>query len=117
VHINAVGACLPHTRELDTATVADAALFCDSRESVLAEAGDYMLAAADGAIGPSHIQAEIGDLLAGDEAERGAGSGRTSERQITLFESLGLAVEDLAAANVAYQTAAERGAGTWIDFD
>ena len=111
VHINAVGACLPHLRELDTATVADAALFCDSRESVLAEAGDYVLAAADGAIGPDHIQAEVGDLLAAGQR------GRTGEREITVFESLGLAVEDLAAAGVAYRTAADAGAGTWVDFD
>ncbi|HYK32286.1 MAG TPA: ornithine cyclodeaminase family protein [Streptosporangiaceae bacterium] len=111
VHINAVGACLPTIRELDTATVADAALFADSRESVIAEAGDYVLAAADGAVGPDHIQAEIGDLLARGER------GRTGEREITVFESLGLAVEDLAAANVAYQAAIERGAGTLVDFD
>lgn len=111
VHINAVGACLPNMRELDTATVADAALFADSRESVIAEAGDYVLAAADGAIDPDHIQAEIGDLLARGE------QGRTGEREITVFESLGLAIEDLAAANVAYQAAAERGAGTFVDFD
>ncbi len=111
VHINAVGACLPHLRELDTATVADAALFCDSRESVLAEAGDYVLAAAEGAVGPDHIQAEVGDLLATGRP------GRAGEREITVFESLGLAVEDLAAAGVAYQTAADRGAGTWVDFD
>ncbi|HWF80361.1 MAG TPA: ornithine cyclodeaminase family protein [Streptosporangiaceae bacterium] len=110
-HINAVGACLPHTRELDTATVADAALFADSRESVIAEAGDYVLAAADGAIGLDHIQAEIGDLLASGQP------GRTGEREITIFESLGLAIEDLAAANVAYQAATQAGAGTWVDFD
>jgi ornithine cyclodeaminase/alanine dehydrogenase-like protein (mu-crystallin family) len=53
-HINAVGACLPHTRELDSATMADAALFADSRESVRGEAGDYLLALAEGAIGPGH---------------------------------------------------------------
>ena len=111
VHINAVGACLPHMRELDTATVASAALFADSRESVIAEAGDYVLAAADGAVGPDHIQAEIGDLLASGQP------GRTGEREITVFESLGLAIEDLAAADVAYQAATERGAGTWVDFD
>lgn len=111
VHINAVGACLPHMRELDTATVADAALFADSRESVIAEAGDYLLAAAEGAVGQDDIQAEIGDLLASGEP------GRTGERQITVFESLGIAIEDLAAASVAYQAATERGAGTWIDFD
>jgi ornithine cyclodeaminase/alanine dehydrogenase-like protein (mu-crystallin family) len=113
VHINAVGACLPHIRELDTATVADAALFGDSRDSVLAEAGDYVLAAAEGAIGPDHIQAELGELLAGGSGH----PGRTGEREITIFESLGLAVEDLAAAALAYRIAWDRGLGTWIDFD
>src|SRR5262245_22095766 len=112
-HINAVGACLPHTRELDTQAVARAALFADSRESVLAESGDYLLAAADGAVGPGHIRAEIGDLLAG----LAPGQGRRHESEITIFESLGLAVEDLAAATVAYQRARHLGTGTWIDFD
>ncbi len=110
VHINAVGACLPTARELDAATVADAALFGDSRESVLAEAGDYVLAAAEGAVGPDHVQAELGELLVGAR-------GRTGEREITIFESLGLAIEDLAAAAVAYQAARDRGLGTWIEFD
>jgi ornithine cyclodeaminase/alanine dehydrogenase-like protein (mu-crystallin family) len=109
-HLNAVGACLPTMRELDTATVADAALFCDSRESVLAEAGDYVLAAADGAIGPDHIKAEVGEVLAGQAI------GRTGEREITIFESLGLAIEDLAAAATAYQAAMQAGIGTLVDF-
>ncbi len=112
-HINAVGACLPHTRELDPESVAKAALFADSRESVLAESGDYLPAAADGAIGPGHIRAEIGDLLAG----LAPGNGRQDATEITIFESLGLAVEDLAAATLAYETARDRGTGTWIDFD
>ncbi len=110
VHINAVGACLPHLRELDTATVADAALFGDSRESVIAEAGDYVIAAAEGAISLDHIQGEIGDLLTAGQP------GRTGEREITIFESLGLAIEDLAAAAVAYQAATERGVGSWVNF-
>jgi ornithine cyclodeaminase/alanine dehydrogenase-like protein (mu-crystallin family) len=112
-HLNAVGACLPDYRELDTATVASAALYGDSRESVLAEAGDYVLAAAEGAIGPDHIKAELGDLLAG----KPGAEGRAGEREITIFESLGLAVEDLAAAAVAYETAREAGIGTLTDFD
>jgi ornithine cyclodeaminase/alanine dehydrogenase-like protein (mu-crystallin family) len=109
-HVNAVGACLPGVRELDTATMADAALFADSRESVLAESGDYLLAAAEGAIGPGHIRAEIGDLLAAGAA------GRRQAAEITVFESLGLAVEDLAAADLAYQTARKGGIGTWVEF-
>jgi ornithine cyclodeaminase/alanine dehydrogenase-like protein (mu-crystallin family) len=112
-HINAVGACLPHTRELDTPTVACAALFADSRESVLSEAGDYLLAAADGTVGPEHIRAEIGDLLAG----LAPGQGRRDPAEITIFESLGLAAEDLAAAFAAYQKARELGTGMWTEFD
>jgi ornithine cyclodeaminase/alanine dehydrogenase-like protein (mu-crystallin family) len=113
VHINAVGACLPHARELDTPTVAEAAVFADSRESLLAESGDYLLAAAESGIGPDHVRAEIGDLL----ADLAPGAGRRSGGEITVFESLGLAVEDLAAAFVAYDAARESGTGTWIDFD
>lgn len=109
-HLNAVGACLPHQRELDAATVADAAFFCDSRESVIAEAGDFVLAVADGAIGHDHLKAELGDVLTGKA------SGRTGEREITIFESLGLAAEDLAAAAAAYSLAVERGIGTMVDF-
>jgi ornithine cyclodeaminase len=117
-HINAVGACLPHMRELDSATVAAAALFADSRESVLAESGDYVLAAAEGAIGPGHIRAEIGDLIAANgQGQKPAGlPGRTDPDEITVFESLGLAVEDLAAADLAYRTARDHGLGTWVDF-
>jgi ornithine cyclodeaminase/alanine dehydrogenase-like protein (mu-crystallin family) len=112
-HINAVGACLPHARELDTQTVAAAALFADSRESVLSESGDYLLAAADGVAGPDHIRAEIGDLLAGPAPAQG----RKDAAEITIFESLGLAAEDLAAAVAAYQAAQQAGAGSWVDFD
>jgi ornithine cyclodeaminase/alanine dehydrogenase-like protein (mu-crystallin family) len=110
VHINAVGACVPKARELDAATVADAALFADSRESVLAEAGDYLLAAAEGAVGPDHIRAEIGEILVG------TAPGRGSDAEITVFESLGLAAEDLAAAALAYRQARELGIGTLAEF-
>jgi ornithine cyclodeaminase len=109
-HINAVGACLPETRELGAATVARAAVFADSRESALAEAGDIGLALAEGAIEPGHIRAEIGELLTG------AASGRAGDEEITVFESLGLAVEDLAAGLGAFQKAAALGTATWVDF-
>jgi ornithine cyclodeaminase len=113
-HINAVGACLPHTRELDTATVAAGVLVADRRESVLAESGDYLLAAADGAVGPDHIRAELGEILLGT-------AGRSAAAEITIFESLGLAVEDLAAADLAYRRVAEAREtgveiGTWASF-
>ena len=109
-HVNAVGACVPQARELDTETMAAAAVFTDSRESAASEAGDYVLARAAGAIGPDHIRAEIGEVLAG------TAPGRADEAEITVFESLGLAVEDLAAAALAYRKAAELGTGSWVEF-
>jgi ornithine cyclodeaminase/alanine dehydrogenase-like protein (mu-crystallin family) len=109
-HVNAVGACVPQARELDTATMVAASLFADSRESVLSESGDFRLAEAEGAIGPEHIRAEIGEVLAG------RAPGRADDDEITVFESLGLAVEDLAAAMLAYRKAAALGAGTWAEF-
>lgn len=109
-HVNAVGACLPDARELDTAAVAGGVLFADRRESLLAESGDYVLAAAEGAVGSDAIRAELGELLTG------TAQGRRSEQEITIFESLGLAVEDLAAAACTYRKAAETDAGTWLEF-
>ncbi len=107
-HVNAVGACVPHDREIDTATMAAAALFADSRESVQHESGDYLLAARDGAANP--VRAELGELLLG------TAPGRAGDQEITVFESLGLAAEDLVAASYLYQLATRRGAGTAADF-
>jgi ornithine cyclodeaminase len=109
-HINAVGSSIPTTRELDTATMAEAALFVDRRESTVNESGDYLFAAKDGAIDPDHIRGEIGELLIGIK------NGRSSPEEITVFDSLGLAVEDLAAAQHAYRRAIETGTGTRIPF-
>jgi ornithine cyclodeaminase/alanine dehydrogenase-like protein (mu-crystallin family) len=109
-HVNAVGACTPHTRELDAATVAASSLFADSVESLVNEAGDYLLALKEGAVGPEHLRAELGEVLSGTKP------GRTSDGEITLFKSLGLAVEDLAAAEYLYRKAKETGAGTWVRF-
>jgi len=107
-HVNAVGACLPHAREIDTATMAEAAVFADSRESVRSESGDYLLAAQEGADNP--VRAELGELLTG------TASGRADDDEITVFESLGLAAEDLAAASYLYQKATRLGGGTSADF-
>ena len=107
-HVNAVGACVPQARELDTATMAEAALFADSRESVRNEAGDYLLAAREGADNP--VRAELGELLTG------TAPGRAADDEITVFESLGLAAEDLAAASYLYREATRIGAGTSADF-
>ena len=109
-HLNAVGSCFPHCRELDTATMVASKLFVDRRQSTLSEAGDFLIAAGEGAIGPEHIQAEIGEILIG-EAE-----GRTSDKDITLFKALGLAVEDLAAAEYIYRKAKKQRIGNWMEF-
>jgi ornithine cyclodeaminase/alanine dehydrogenase-like protein (mu-crystallin family) len=109
-HINAVGASTLQTRELDTATVAASALFCDSRESLRNEAGEFARAVAEGAIpGEEHIRAELGEVLAG------MAPGRRDDGELTLFRSLGVAIEDLAAAERAVATARERGIGTEVD--
>ncbi len=110
VHINAVGACFPHTRELDTETVVRSSFFTDRRESCENEAGDYVIPLQEGAISDGHIRAELGEVLAG------TAPGRTSPQEITVFESLGLAVEDLAAAEYLMRRARETGAGTTVEF-
>ena len=107
-HVNAVGACVPGDRELDTATMAEAAVFADSRESVSHEAGDFLLAQGEGVINP--VRAELGELLTG------TAPGRAGDDEITVFESLGLAAEDLAAASFLYQKATRLGIGTAADF-
>ena len=109
-HVNAVGSCFPTTRELDTETVAHSSFFTDRRESCLNEAGDFILAAAEGAVGPEHIKAELGEVLAGMRP------GREHEDELTVFESLGIAVEDLAAAELVVRRARERGVGTEVAF-
>ena len=109
-HVNAVGSCFPNVRELDTATVADSAFFVDRRESAENEAGDFLIPLGEGAIGSDHIRAEIGDVLVGDA------EGRTRDDELTVFESLGIAVEDLFAAEYVVRRAREVGAGTELEF-
>lgn len=108
-HLNAVGASAPHARELDTATVAAAALFVDSRESLRHEAGEYQLALREGLIGEDHVRAELGEVLCGMHP------GRRSREELTVFRSLGLALEDLAAAQRAVATARIKGLGTEVE--
>jgi ornithine cyclodeaminase len=110
-HVNAVGSSMPSARELDGYTVARARLFVDRRESALNEAGDYLFAQREGRIGESHILGEIGDLLVG------GAHGRYKDVEITLFKSLGLAVEDLAAAAFVHRQAIEQGVGTTVELD
>jgi ornithine cyclodeaminase len=81
----------------------------DLRESARHEAGDFLIPKAEGAIGDDHIVGELGEVLLGTVA------GRRAPEEITLFKSLGIAVEDLAAAHTIYRTALERGAGTALE--
>ncbi|HTX28899.1 MAG TPA: ornithine cyclodeaminase family protein [Streptosporangiaceae bacterium] len=109
-HVNAVGASTPLARELDTATVAASALFCDSRESLRNEAAEFARAISEGLIaGEEHVRGELGEVLAG------IAPGRLDAAELTLFRSLGLAVEDLAAAELAVAVARERGIGTEVE--
>ena len=109
-HINAIGTHSPKSREIDSGTMAAATIFVDRRESVLNESGDYVLAAKEGVIGPDNIVGEIGELLIGTK------SGRTSPAEITLFKSLGLAIEDVACAEYLYRNAKAQNVGCWVDF-
>ena len=109
-HVNAIGTHSPNSREIDGATMAAARIFTDRRESALNEAGDYLLAAKEGFVTPESILGEIGELLIGTK------SGRNSATEITLFKSLGLAIEDVVSADYLYQKAQSQNAGTWVDF-
>jgi ornithine cyclodeaminase/alanine dehydrogenase-like protein (mu-crystallin family) len=108
-HVNAVGSSVASARELDTAAVVRSRLYVDRRESALAEAGDFLLAKKEGAVGDGHIVGEIGEVAVGRVAGRG------SEDEITLFKSVGLAVEDVAAARLVVQRA--RASGEWLEVD
>jgi ornithine cyclodeaminase len=93
---------------MDTALVARARVFVDSRTGAFAEAGDLVLPMKEGAFGTDHVRGELGEVAAGRTA------GRSSARDVTIFKSLGMAVEDIAAAHLAYQRAAGRGLGRGV---
>lgn len=105
-HVNAVGSSIPNAREIDTACICVARIFVDRRESALAEAGDLLIPLREGAITPDQIVAELGEVVVGDNP------GRRSDDELTLFKSLGLAVEDVAAAAYVVRRARESGVGS-----
>ena len=109
-HINAVGACFAANRELDTAAVVGSRLFVDRRESALAESGDILIPMKEGAIDEGHIVGELGDILLGRTPAR------ASKLDVTLFKSLGIAIEDLAAAHLIHARARALGKGIAVDF-
>ena len=103
-HVISVGACRPNQREMDPALVARARLFVDSRAAAIVESGDVVMGMHEGRFGPDHIVAELGEVVNG-------AAGRQNNGEITIFKSLGLAVEDVTAADLAYRRAVERGIG------
>lgn len=110
-HIMAVGACRPDQREMDPMLVRRARLYVDSRAGALAESGDVLLAIAEGHIDRDHIAAELGEVVARTR------EGRASSDEITIFKSLGMAVEDVAAARLAYRRAVDEGLGQRFEID
>jgi ornithine cyclodeaminase len=107
-HINAVGSSTPSHCEIAPALMGRARLFVDRRESTLAESGDYLEAARSGCVTPDSLLAEIGELVVG------AHPGRTATADVTLFKSLGMALEDVATAHMLYERARTTQAGTWL---
>ena len=93
-HINAVGAYQPHTRELDTETVRRAKVVVETRQVAFEESGDLLIPIREGAIDAEHVIADLGELVRGAEVRR-------SPEDVTLFESVGMAFEDLVVARAA----------------
>jgi len=94
VHVGAIGAFYPDWRELDTATVSEAKVVVDSREAIMEEAGDILIPISEGAITEDHIYAELGEIILGKK------EGRTPEDGLTVFKSVGLAIQDSSVANL-----------------
>jgi alanine dehydrogenase len=109
VHINAVGSHRPDYREIGGATIAGAKVVVDSREAIMAECGDILLAIQENLISEKHIHGEIGEVLAGTKP------GRSSASEVTIYKSVGIAIQDVATASLVYRKALERGLGTTVE--
>jgi alanine dehydrogenase len=109
VHINAVGSHRPDLREIDGATLAGAKIVVDSREAIMAECGDILLAIQEKAITADSVHAEIGEVLAGKK------SGRSRPDEKTIYKAVGIAIQDVATAHWVYRKALERNIGTIIE--
>jgi ornithine cyclodeaminase/alanine dehydrogenase-like protein (mu-crystallin family) len=109
-HVNAIGSHSPDVRELDSDTIARSRVVVDSKKAVLAEAGDLIVPIKEGRFSEDHISAELGELITGEK------KGRSSNAEITLFKSVGLALQDSAAAAKAYELAKKRGIGIEVAF-
>jgi ornithine cyclodeaminase/alanine dehydrogenase len=94
VHISAIGAFYPNWREIDTQTIVESKLYIDDFESIMKEAGDVLIPIKEGAITKDHIYAELKDLVSGNK------EGRTLNDGITVFKSVGIAIQDSSVANL-----------------
>jgi ornithine cyclodeaminase/alanine dehydrogenase len=109
-HVNAVGAPpRPDHREVDSAAMARARVVVDSHSTVMAKSGGVLLAIADGAITEDDVRTELGHVIVG------ASEGRTSDEDVTLFESVGIGLQDLATAELVIARALEAGVGVDVD--
>jgi len=107
-HVNAVGAYTPQMQELPSALVARATVVVDATEAAVAEAGDLIVPMTEGLVGPEHYRRELGMVVAG------TAPGRVSQDEVTLFKSVGNAVQDVVVARRAVELAKERGIGTVV---
>ena len=108
VHINAVGSYKPEVQEIPEKTVLRSLLVVDHRESALQEAGDLLIPIKRGYMQETHIHAELGEIISGKVI------GRTSDQDVTLFKSVGIAVQDLAAATRVLEQAEIQGFGKMV---
>jgi alanine dehydrogenase len=108
-HISAVGSHRPDSREIDGPTLARSKVIVDSREAIMAECGDILLAIKEKSITENPVHAEIGEVLAGTKP------GRKSASEITLYKSVGIAVQDVATAQLVYHKALELKVGTNVE--
>jgi ornithine cyclodeaminase/alanine dehydrogenase-like protein (mu-crystallin family) len=108
-HVVSVGACRPTEREMDPGLVERGVLYVDSREAALVESGDVVMGIREGRFAASHIAGELGAVIAG------TAPGRRWPRDVTIFKSLGLAVEDVVAADLVYRRAVAMDVGQELE--
>jgi ornithine cyclodeaminase len=108
-HINAIGSFTPDMQEIDSVLLQKAIIVVDSREAVLAESGDLIIPIQQGILNENRIHAELGEIVRGDRP------GRETRDQITVFKSVGLAVQDAIAASAALNGARQAGLGVQVD--
>ena len=109
-HINGIGSHAPGVRELDTATLKRSRVICDSKKACLNEAGDIIIPIKNGEYRADDIAGDLGDVI------NGKVKGRTSDTEVTLFKSVGLAIQDMSCASLVYRKAREGKVGVEFDF-